>query len=81
MSGLLERMTKGGERSEGGDWIITFADLMTLLFCFFVLLTTLSTAPKNCAGLVNYFEENRFFVSQRRGQTAAGGAAEAGAVV
>ncbi|MEC7086064.1 MAG: flagellar motor protein MotB, partial [SAR324 cluster bacterium] len=35
-------------RSEG--WILTFADLMTLLFCFFVLLTTLSTQPKNCKG-------------------------------
>lgn len=41
------------------EWIVTFGDLMSLLFCFFVLLTTLSTAPKNCNGLVQYFEQNR----------------------
>lgn len=46
-------------RSGGGEWIITFADLMTLLFCFFVLLTTLSAAPKDCSGLAEYFERNR----------------------
>ncbi|MEC9172881.1 MAG: OmpA family protein, partial [SAR324 cluster bacterium] len=44
-------------RSEG--WILTFADLMTLLFCFFVLLTTLSTQPKNCKGLEKYMKESR----------------------
>ena len=41
------------------EWIITFGDLMSLLFAFFVLLTTLSTAPKNCNGLAQYFEQNR----------------------
>ena len=42
-------------------WVVTFADLMALLFCFFVLLTSLSTAPKNCQGLKEYFEQNRAF--------------------
>ncbi len=41
------------------EWIVTFADLMTLLFCFFVLLTTLSTQPKNCSGIENYLSSNR----------------------
>jgi len=41
------------------EWVVTFGDLMSLLFCFFVLLTTLSTAPKNCNGLVQYLEQNR----------------------
>ena len=61
MSGLLDRMTEASRESGSGDsdsWIVSFADLMTLLFCFFVLLTTLSTAPKNCNGLAKYFEEN-----------------------
>ena len=43
----------------GGGWVLTFADLMALLFSFFALLTSLSTAPKNCNGLAKYFEENR----------------------
>ena len=43
----------------GGAWVLTFADLMALLFSFFALLTALSTAPKNCNGLAKYFEENR----------------------
>ncbi|MBU3914780.1 OmpA family protein [bacterium] len=41
------------------EWVITFADLMSLLFCFFVLLTTLSTQPKNCTGIQNYLTQNR----------------------
>ena len=59
MSGMLDRL-KGATESSGSDeWVVTFADLMTLLFCFFVLLTYLSTAPKNCNGLADYFERNR----------------------
>ena len=41
------------------DWVVTFADLMTLLFCFFVLLTTLSTQPKNCGSLQEYLDNNK----------------------
>jgi len=44
--------------SEGG-WITTFADLMTLLFCFFGLLTTLSTQPKKCADIELYLKNNK----------------------
>ena len=45
-------------RSGGSEgWVMTFADLMTLMFCFFVLLTTLSTQPKNCSGLEKYMKE------------------------
>ena len=43
----------------GEEWLVTFADLMALLFSFFVLLTTLSVAPKNCNGIAEYFEANR----------------------
>ncbi len=40
-------------------WFISLADLFSLLFVFFVLLTTLSAAPKNCNGIARYFEEHR----------------------
>src|SRR5262249_50090286 len=40
-------------------WFISLADLFSLLFVFFVLLTTLSAAPKNCNGLARYFEDHR----------------------
>lgn len=48
-------------KSHDEPWVVTFADLMALLFCFFVLLTSLSTAPKNCEGLKEYFEANAAF--------------------
>lgn len=45
--------------TKADEWIVTFGDLMALLFSFFALLTSLSTAPKNCNGLARYFEQNR----------------------
>ena len=47
-----------GEKSEFGAsrWIVTVADLMMLLFCFFVLLTTISASPKNCRLLAAFFQ-------------------------
>ena len=48
-----------GKKKKGEEWLVTFADLMALLFAFFVLLTFISSAPKNCAGLTRFFEENR----------------------
>ena len=50
-------MSRGGS-SEGG-WVTTFADLMTLLFCFFVLITALSTQPKNCSDLDKILNDNK----------------------
>ncbi|MGK0290691.1 MAG: flagellar motor protein MotB [bacterium] len=46
-------------QQKDGDWLLTFADLFTLLFCFFVLLTTLSTQPKDCQSLKEYLDSNR----------------------
>ncbi|HKI99766.1 MAG TPA: flagellar motor protein MotB [bacterium] len=54
------RVLSGGRSASSADeWIVTFGDLMGLLFSFFALLTSLSTAPKNCNGLAKYFEDNR----------------------
>lgn len=54
----VQRKTREGEK-KADEWIVTFGDLMALLFSFFALLTSLSTAPKNCNGLAKYFEDNR----------------------
>lgn len=60
MMGGASKAGKSGSESlsETPGWVVTFADLMTLLFCFFVLLTTLSTQPKNCKELEEYLTEN-----------------------
>ncbi len=50
-------MSRGGS-SEGG-WVTTFADVMTLLFCFFVLINALSTQPKNCSDLDKFLNDNK----------------------
>jgi flagellar motor protein MotB len=50
---------RADDASKQDEWIVTFGDLMGLLFSFFALLTSLSTAPKNCNGLARYLEANR----------------------
>lgn len=52
-------MARKKKSSEVPAWVVTFADLMTLLFCFFVLLTTLSTQPKDCSGIEGYIVANK----------------------
>ncbi len=35
---MIEQQPRNQEENSGGGWITTFADLMSLLMCFFVLL-------------------------------------------
>ena len=58
MIGKSTPRTKLTRTEEVPTWVVTFADLMTLLFCFFVLLTTLSTQPKDCHGIEKYLNMN-----------------------
>ncbi|MBI3992610.1 MAG: OmpA family protein [Candidatus Lambdaproteobacteria bacterium] len=59
MIGAAQQSHQEQKEKPSEEWLVTFADLMALLFSFFVLLTTLSVAPKNCNGIAEYFEANR----------------------
>jgi flagellar motor protein MotB len=56
---FLSHASAGAKGEDSVVWVISYADLVSLLFCTFVLLTTISAAPKNCDGLAKYFENNR----------------------
>jgi flagellar motor protein MotB len=56
---FLSHASGGAKGEDSVVWVISYADLVSLLFCTFVLLTTISAAPKNCDGLAKYFESNR----------------------
>ncbi len=45
MPGIIH--TTRRQEENGEDWAITFADMMTLLLCFFVLIVTISTVDKS----------------------------------
>ena len=39
-------------------WMVTYADMVTLLFVFFILLTAISARPKNCKSISDYMASN-----------------------
>ncbi len=39
-------------------WMVTYADMVTLLFIFFILLTAISARPKNCKNISDYMASN-----------------------
>jgi chemotaxis protein MotB len=54
------------EAHEGGEpWIVSYADMMTLLFCFFVIMTTFASfdpvvVAKKSAGVAEHFGKAKF---------------------
>ncbi|MBR3920564.1 MAG: flagellar motor protein MotB, partial [Oscillospiraceae bacterium] len=39
----MARRRGGGDGESGGSWLDTYADMITLILCFFVLLYSMST--------------------------------------
>jgi len=61
---------KGGHAAaHGGAWKVAYADLVTALMAFFLLMWLLSSANANTkAGLAGYFQEGMAFFSTDKGQ-------------
>lgn len=56
-----KRRAQGG----GGSWLVTFADLTTLLLTFFVLLLTMSSMDHSIITQINIYSQTIGHVSQR----------------
>lgn len=61
---------KGGHAAaHGGAWKVAYADLVTAMMAFFLLMWLLSSANANTkAGLAGYFQEGLAFFSTEKGQ-------------
>lgn len=61
---------KGGHAAaHGGAWKVAYADLVTAMMAFFLLMWLLSSANANTkAGLAGYFQEGLAFFSSEKGQ-------------
>ncbi len=53
---IVKKVKKGGHVHHGGAWKIAYADFMTAMFAFFLLLWLITTAtPEQKEGLADYF--------------------------
>ncbi|MCL2673261.1 MAG: OmpA family protein [Alphaproteobacteria bacterium] len=53
---IIKRVKKGGHGRHGGAWKIAFADFMTAMMAFFLMMWLLMAAePEQLAGLAEYF--------------------------
>ena len=60
---------KGGHAAaHGGAWKVAYADLVTAMMAFFLLMWLLNSADKNTkAGIAGMFQDANFFNSERAG--------------
>ena len=58
---------KGGHAAaHGGAWKVAYADLVTAMMAFFLLMWLLNSADKNTkAGIAGMFQDANFFNSER----------------
>lgn len=53
---VIKKIKKGGHGHHGGAWKVAYADFVTAMMAFFLLLWLLSATPvENLAGLADYF--------------------------
>lgn len=54
---IVKRVKKGGHGHHGGAWKVAFADFVTAMMAFFLLMWLMgSTTPKERAAIADYFE-------------------------
>ena len=54
---IVKRIKKGGGGAHGGAWKIAYADFVTAMMAFFLLMWLLgSTAKGNLSGIAEYFQ-------------------------
>ena len=53
---IIKRVKKGGHAAHGGAWKIAYADFVTAMMAFFLLLWLISmTTPEQKKGIADYF--------------------------
>ena len=53
---VIKKRTKGGGGHHGGAWKVAYADFVTAMMAFFLLMWLLNaTEAENLAGLADYF--------------------------
>lgn len=65
---IIKRVKKSAAGHHGGSWKVAFADFMTALMAFFLLMWLLSmTAPEKKIQLAQYFQDFSVFTSEGSG--------------
>ena len=53
---VIKKIKKGGEAHHGGAWKVAYADFVTAMMAFFLLLWLLSSVPEEkLKGIADYF--------------------------
>ena len=54
---IIKRVKKGGHAHHGGAWKVAFADFVTAMMAFFLLMWLMgSTTPQERAAIADYFD-------------------------
>ncbi|MDO9631338.1 MAG: flagellar motor protein MotB, partial [Humidesulfovibrio sp.] len=72
---IIKKIKKGHAGAHGGAWKVAYADFMTAMMAFFLLMWLLSmVVPEKRAGVEQYFKEFSLFEKQNALDVRQGGA-------